>query len=137
MIVKGKLIHCKREEKTFDTKRKSEVKLFITLAEAEITDEQMEECKEAFKDSGKKFTPEWVLNFTGYINTSTKFELPYEDINGERFESIEDGISDGLKYIGADVRLSLNIKEGAIYPVAIKFLSEGKAYNPFEEFDNE
>ena len=52
-------------------------------------------------------------------------------------DSIEKEISDGLKWVGADVKLSINVKEGAIYPSAILMLTEGKAFNPFHEFDEE
>lgn len=138
MIIKGKLITCKREVKEFDKKRRTDEKLFITLAEVELTEAQREELAEVFKDSGAKFTPDWVKNFEGYVNVSTQFELPYRDLNGSEFNSIEDGIADGLKWHGAEVKLSLNTKkEGAVYPNAIVFLSEGTAPNVFAEFDEE
>ena len=137
MIIKGKLIACKREVKEFDKKRKSEEKLFITLADAVISDDQMKELQNAFKDSGAKFTPEWVKNFEGYVNLSTKFELPCRDIEKNEYNSIESAIAGGLKWMGADVKCSINIKEGALYPNAILFLSEGSAFNAFAEFDEE
>lgn len=137
MIIKGKLIACKREVKEFDKKRKSEEKLFITLADAVISDDQMKELQDAFKDSGGKFTPEWVKNFEGYVNLSTKFELPCRDIEKNEYNSIESAIAGGLKWMGADVKCSINIKEGALYPNAILFLSEGSAFNAFAEFDEE
>lgn len=137
MIIKGKLIACKREVKEFDKKRHSEEKLFLTLAEVELSEKKMEEIKDAFKDSGKNFTPDWVKDFKGYVNVSTKYELPFRDLNGEEFNSIEGAISNGLAWVGADVKLSLNIKEGAIYPNSIVMLSEGKAFNAFAEFDEE
>lgn len=137
MIIKGKLIGCKREVKEFDKKRKSEEKLFISLAEAVVSEKQFEELNEAFKDAGAKFTPEWIKNFEGYVNLSTKFELPCKDINGQEFDSVEDAISDGLKWMGADLKISINVKEGAIYPNSIVFLTEGKSFNPFAEFEEE
>lgn len=137
MIIKGKLIACKREVKEFDKKRKSEEKLFITLADAVVSDEQMKEIQDAFKDSGAKFTPDWVKNFEGYINLSTKFELPCRDVNKNEYNSIEAAIAGGLKWMGADVKCSINIKEGALYPNAIVFLSEGSVFNAFAEFDEE
>lgn len=135
MIIKGKLIQCKRESKKFG-KNQTEEKLFISLAEAEITDEQFALITDAFKDSGKNFTPDWVKDFEGYVNVATKFELPCRDVDKNEYASIEDAIADGLKYMGAEVALCLNIKEGAIYPVSIVFQTEGTAINPFAEFDN-
>lgn len=134
MIIKGKLIKCKREAKEFNG-RKSEPKLYITLADVDLSPEQMEELKKAFKDSGKTFTPSWVQEFEGYVNVSTKFELPVRDMDGNEDPSIEDAISDGLAWVGADCKLSINIKEGAIYPNAIVLTSEGKTIDAFAEFE--
>lgn len=136
MIIKGKLIKCKREKKEFEKGREAEG-LFVTLAEVNLTDKQMKELKEAFKDSGKTFTPAWIKAFDGYVNLKTQFELPYRNVEGAEFNSIEDGIADGLKWMNAEVKVSINVKEGAIYPNSIVFLSEGTAFNAFGEFDNE
>lgn len=145
MIIKGKLITCKKEVKEFE-KRQTEEKLWITLAEATLSDEQKEELNEAFKDAGKKFTPEWVKNFNGYVNVSTQFDLAYrlskslaEKLSDfdEEGQSVLDLIKVGFPYMGAEVKLSLKVQEGAVYPNAIKFLTEGNAFNPFAEFDDE
>ena len=145
MVVKGKLITCKREVKEFG-KRQSEEKLWITLAEAVIDPEQQKELEEAFKDAGKNFTPAWVKKFEGYVNVSTQYDLAYilgkavkeaHPETEEKGDSILKLIKDGFPYIGADVKLSLNVKEGAVYPVAVKFLSEGKPFNPYAEFEDD
>lgn len=137
MIIKGKLIVCKREVRKFDGKEQKE-QLYITLAETKLTEKQLEELKEAFKDSGKKFTPDWVLDPKGFVNTKTTFDLPCRDLQGQDHTSIEDFITDSnFPWMGAEVKLSLNIKEGAVYPSAILFLTEGTPFNPFAEFDNE
>ena len=135
MIVKGKLITCKREIKEFNGKKGDEA-LYITLAEVELSKDQKKELEEAFKDSGKKFTPEWVKDFTGYVNVKTQYDLPCRDLDGQDHASIEAFIKN-FAWMGADVQLSLNIKEGAVYPNAIIFKSEGKAFNPFAEFDKD
>lgn len=145
MVVKGKLITCKREVKDFG-KRQSEEKLWITLAEAELTKDQQKELEDAFKDAGKNFTPAWVKKFEGYVNVSTQYDLPYllgkkvaeahTDIE-EKGDSILALIKAGFPYIGADVKLSLNVKEGAVYPLSVKILSEGKPFNPYSEFDDD
>lgn len=135
MIIKGKLIKCKREVKEFKG-RKTEEKLFLTLSEVELKDEQLAELKDAFKDAGKQFTPDFILDFKGYVNLSTKFELPARLVDTTEVTSIEDVITDGYKWLGADVRVSINVKDGAIYPKAIVFDTEGTSINSFEEFDN-
>lgn len=134
MIIKGKLITCKRESKEFGGKTGKEL-LYLTLAEADITEDQWEEINEAFKESGKKFTPDWVKKFEGYVNLKTEFKLPCKDIEGEQHDSIEEFIK-SFAWLGADVAVAIALKDGAIYPNALVFKSEGKAFNPFAEFDN-
>ena len=134
MLVEGKLIECKRTVKELKG-RKTDEKLFISLAEVKLSKDKLAELKKVYKDSGDKFTPEWVKNFDGYVNISTKFELPMASPDGHKFDSIEDYMTDGNAVIGATVMLSINLKEGAVYPKAIVMLTEGTPYNPFEEFD--
>ena len=137
MVIKGKLITCKRQVKEFKGQAQKE-KLYITLAEAELSAKQKDELKEAFKDAGKNFTPAWIKKFNGYVNTATEFDLPCRDLEGEEHASIEDWIIDSkFPYMGAEVKLSLDIKEGAVYPRALIFLTEGKPFNAFAEFDND
>ena len=139
MIVKGKLITCKREVKIFGGKEQKE-KLYITLAEVKLDKKKLEEAAAAFAESGKKFTPDWVKDFKGYVNLATEFPLPARQKLKDEFDtetdSIEKLIKAGFPFIGAEVEVSLNIKEGAIYPNALVFRSEGKPFNPFAEFDN-
>ena len=137
MVIKGKLITCKREQKEFKGKPSKE-KLYVTLAEVELSKKKKDELTEAFKDAGKNFTPAWVKKFEGYVNLATEFELPCKDLEGNEHESIEDYIKESkFPYMGAEVKASLNVKDGAVYPNSIIFLSEGKPYNPFAEFDND
>ena len=137
MVIKGKLITCKREQKEFKGKTSKE-KLYVTLAEVELSKKKKDELTEAFKDAGKNFTPAWVKKFEGYVNIATEFELPCKDLEGNEHESIEEYIKESkFPYMGAEVKASLNVKDGAVYPNSIIFLSEGKPYNPFAEFDND
>lgn len=137
MVIKGKLITCKREQKEFKGKISKE-KLYVTLAEVELSKKKKDELMEAFKDAGKNFTPAWIKKFEGYVNLATEFELPCKDLEGNEHESIEDYIKESkFPYMGAEVKASLNVKDGAVYPNSIIFLTEGKPYNPFAEFDND
>ena len=137
MVIKGKLITCKREAKEFKG-RVSKEKLYVTLAEVKLSKEKMTEIQDAFKDAGKNFTPAWVKKFEGYVNLATEFELPCKDLNGGEYTSVEEFIKDEkFPYMGAEVKVSLNVKDGAVYPHSLIFLTEGKPYNPFAEFDND
>lgn len=141
MIIKGKLIQCKRESKRFTTKKGKKVetdeRLNLSLAEVELSEENKAKLLATFAESGDKFTPNWLKNFNGYVNLSTKFEIPARDDAGKEFLSVEDLIADGYPWMGAAVKVSISVKEGAIYPCAIIFLEEGRAFNPFGEFDND
>ena len=137
MVIKGKLITCKRQVKQFE-KAETKNKLWITLAEVELSDKKKAELAEAYKDSGKKFTPDWLKDFKGYVNLSTDFELPCKDPDGNEYHSIERFITeDKFPFMGAECKVSINIKDGAVYPNSLIFLGEGKPFNPFAEFDND
>ena len=135
MVIKGKLITCKRMVKEFKGKEVKE-KLYITLAEVELSKKARAELDEAFKDAGKNFTPGWLKNFEGYVNLSTEYDLPCKDLDGEIHDSIEVFVK-SFPYMGAEVKVSLNVKEGAVYPNSVLFLTEGKPFNPFAEFDDD
>jgi len=137
MIIKGKLIVCKRTVKEFKGKEQKE-KLYVTLAEVKLSDEKLNELKEAFKDAGNKFTPAWIKKFDGYVNLATEFELPCIDLDGDKHDSVEDFIkNEKFPWISAECKVSVNIKDGALYPNSIKFISEGKQFDAFAEFDND
>lgn len=134
MIIKGKLIKCARSVKEFK-KRTLPEKLYITLAEVK---ELPKEIEEAFKESGKQFTPDWVKNFEGFVNLATQYELPCRGLKDEQFDDVQEFIDDtNFPWMGAEVGVSINIKTGAIYPKSIKFYSEGKEFDAFAEFDEE
>lgn len=132
LIVTGKLIKFRREAKTFKGK-KSEPKLYITLSDVKLSDDDLKMCKEAFKTSGEKFTPDWVKDFKGYVNTSTTFELPCKDYKG--VESDVEKYAEGNDLYNAICRLQLVIKEGAIYPKALMIDTAGEPYNAFADFE--
>lgn len=133
MIIKGKLIKCKREAKEFDKGGKKDG-LFITLAETNLTDEQLEELNDCFKESGKKFTPTWLTDYEGYVNLFTKFELPTRF--GKIEKDVESMVEDGdLDWLGAEVKVSVKLKEGALYPTSMVVLKNGEKPDPFKEFE--
>ena len=136
IILKGDLIKCNRTRKEFKGKETAE-KLYITLASVEFDADKKAIIEEAFKESGKKFTPSWVTEFEGYVNLSTKYEIPFKDtVNNVTGDSIENYISDGFNWLGAKVSVSINVKDGALYPKAMIIHEEGKEFNPFADFEN-
>lgn len=136
VIFNGSLIKCNRTSKEFKGVKGKE-KLYLTLAEVELSDDIKEALAEAYKDAGKKFTPTWVSDFDGYVNLSTIYELPFKDtVNNVAGISIEDYIADGFNWLGAKVRISANIKDGAVYPKAIVIDEEGKEFDAFADFED-
>ena len=138
-VIKRRKIKSERiQHKEQDQGKQQKEKLYITLAEVQLSDEKMKEIQDAFKEAGKKFTPDWVKNFTGYVNLATEFDLPCRDLDNEDHDSIEEYIrEEKFPWMGAEVKASINVKDGAIYPNSIKFLSEGKQFDAFGEFDND
>ena len=84
----------------------------------------------AYKDVGPRMTPAWYKEKTGYINASSRFNIPVLAINGREL-SFEEWLETGLA-IGSKVRAKFSQKDGAIYPVAIKVLENGDKVDPFE-----
>lgn len=134
MIVKGKLIKAKRETKTFNGNSGKE-KLYISVKDVKIDPADMDTIKAAYKEVGTKFTPEWVKNFEGYVNVSTTFDIDTMKPDGTTGKLTEI-IKEGYPFYNAVVLLTLNVKDGAVYPGAIKILEDGEPYNPFGAFDN-
>ena len=78
-----------------------------------------------------------MKNPSGYVNLKTEYALPCRDLEGNEHDSVEEFIKT-FAWVGATVLVSVKLKEeGAVYPNAIVFKGEGKAYNPFAEFDND
>ena len=136
VVVTGTICELQRVVKTFKSGKKSEEKLFISLKNVNVNDKKMEIFKQAFAEVKKNFIPAWVDDFKGYINTSTKFELPCR-YRGKTYNSIEDLVADGFKYYNAKVRVILNVKESAIYPYSVDILEEGEDVDKFAAFDED
>lgn len=133
VVIEGKLIKARREEKEFRGMKVN--KFFITTAETQISDEDMKTCVDAFKNKGADFTPAWLKEFEGFVNVATKeFPVPAMTLDGRKSD-LESLVADGYAFMGATVKLSLLVKDGAIYPKAIKFISEGSEYDPFADME--
>ena len=85
-------------------------------------------------DKNDRFCPKWLKDDSEYINVHSKFDIPCQllikdnrlvdlDIETELFE-------------GAEVILAIKVKEGGVYPHAIRVIKNGEPFNPFECFNN-
>ena len=85
----------------------------------------------AYDNVGSKLTPTWFKDKSGYINLSSIFDIPIQDVNGKRID-FEEWISEDYNALGSKVKVSIKQKEGALYPIAIKVIEEGEERDPFE-----
>ena len=137
IIVTGKVCEFRRTVKKFKNGKESDEKLFISLKGVELGDKKLEVIKEAFAEAGKKFVPQWVKDFKGYINVSTQFAIPCR-YNGMEYDDTEKFIVDkDFTMHNALVRLSLNVKDSAIYPNALDIITEGEEIDKFADFDGD
>ena len=85
-------------------------------------------------DKNDRFCPKWLKDGNSeYINVHSKFNIPCQSVFKDRLLDM-DMETELLE--GAEVILAIKVKEGGVYPHAIRVLKNGEPFNPFECFDN-
>ena len=85
-------------------------------------------------DKNDRFCPKWLKDGDNeYINVHSKFSIPCQSVFKDRLLDMD--IETEL-FEGAEVILAIKVKEGGVYPHAIRVLKNGEPFNPFECFDN-
>ena len=86
-------------------------------------------------DKNDRFCPKWLKeNDSEYINVHSKFDIPCQLlIKDNRLVDLD---METELFEGAEVILAIKVKEGGLYPHAIRVLKNGEPFNPFECFDN-
>ena len=85
-------------------------------------------------DKNDRFCPKWLKDDCDYINVHSKFDIPCQAlIKDNRLVDID---METELFEGAEVILAIKVKEGGVYPHAIRVLKNGEPFNPFECFDN-
>lgn len=129
--------------KSFGNKKTAEMTHLTIKTDIEKLKKISEEesVKEIFKNSSMK--PKWVSNpegTEGYINFHTKYSIPVM-VNGRIYDSdailIDKDVEFANQLIGGQVKLQFVVKEGGVYPKAVKIIKLGEEYNPFAAFDEE
>ena len=93
-----------------------------------------------FAETKEKYLPEPLKNIEDgecYFNLKSLYEIPvFKAGEGNHKYSYDDVIEfgDGLPPYGSTVKLSMRLKEGAIYPLAVQFIEIRKA-NADDYFD--
>ena len=85
-------------------------------------------------DKNDRFCPKWLKNGDSeYINVHSKFNIPCQSVFKDRLLDMD---METELFEGAEIILAIKVKEGGVYPHAIRVLKNGEPYNPFECFDN-
>lgn len=127
VIVKGVLTSARIGTTKFDDKEKNRLSI-------KSDNLPYEELDEAYKGSGSRLTPKWLKDRTGFINLSSKFDIPVKDLNGRKITFEE--LCEKSTVCGSEVLCSIVIKEGCVYPQALMVVKEGEERDPFAAFDN-
>ena len=86
-------------------------------------------------DKNDRFCPKWLKDSDSeYINVHSKFNIPCQLlIKDNRLVDLD---METELFEGGEVILAIKVKEGGVYPHAIRVLKNGEPFNPFECFDN-
>ena len=130
---KGKLTKCRFESGYMgkgDKAWRISLKLDKPLT-ADIKDKILSILK---IDKNDRFCPKWLKdNDSEYINVHSKFNIPCQSVFKDRLLDMD---METELFEGAEVILAIKVKEGGVYPHAIRVLKNGEPYNPFVCFDN-
>ena len=85
-------------------------------------------------DKNDRFCPKWLKeNDSEYINVHSKFNIPCQSVFKDILLDMD---LETELFEGAEIMLAIKVKEGGVYPHAIRVLKNGEPFNPFECFDN-
>ena len=126
---KGKLTKC-RFETGYMGKGDKAWRLSLKLDKpltADIKDKILSILK---IDKNDRFCPKWLKDGDSeYINVHSKFNIPCQSVFKDRLLDMD--IETEL-FEGGEVILAIKVKEGGVYPHAIRVLKNGEPFNPFE-----
>lgn len=131
VVVEGKVIRNFFGKTKHSSDEKYRITVLLDKENIEILRKATKE-NETYKDSGKKMTPRWISESeedgSAYVNLTSGYTIPVKDAD-DSAETLEQ------MFVGAKVKVSINLREGAIYPKAFMILENGEEYNPFEELE--
>lgn len=91
----------------------------------------------AFDDTPEKMIPSWYKKQEGYMNLSSKFDIPVrrEGRDSTMSEWMDEQAEKEYSCNGSTVRVKIKQADGVIYPVAVVVLEDGSPADPFEGMD--
>ena len=131
IILRGvTLRRCKYEGGTIVVNGKARnLEIMWRLYITNIDSEEFDSVVARYFDSEDRYCPKWAKNtHVTECNLKTRYECPVQ-ING-----LEDAkMSDIIGGEDCTCNIKVIVKDGAIYPLAIKVVSNGAYENPFED----
>lgn len=131
VFIKGKLNYFGQFNEKTQSKFDKENKVRFSLKEYEIVGgkDSIAKIKDAFTGSADAFIPKWVKSLgtkeqEEYINFKSFYEVPVMDLKGDKVENVD-------VLPNSEVTLKCAIKDGAVYPSAMRVDKKGESYNPF------
>lgn len=96
-----------------------------------LTDDDYKSFDEVFKEVGKKYVPNWFKEQSGEMFLKSRYDfgvLTTEETKTKFSEWVESGTT-----IGSNIRLKVVLKDGIIYPKAIKVITDGEQKDLFSD----
>lgn len=132
-VIKSAFTHV---EKNDDGSIKSKTNVISLFADDNLTIDGSAKIWEFFDAFYNGLAPKWVPNWykekTG-VSLKSSYNIPVMIVDtGDRF-SFEEFVERGL-IRGASVQIKCNVKDSAIYPSAMKVITDGEEYDAFKDF---
>lgn len=140
VIVKGILTSCYYGKSKLD-KDNNKFRLSIKVEQSEV-EKLRNKAVELKTYETTRLVPKWFtddIETIEYLNFKSIYDLPLKHEN--ETTTLEDVLSDNDNYlncrlVGSECRISVTLKEGAIYPNAIMIDKAGEVKNPFSDFED-
>lgn len=132
LVLSGTLTAFRHGVNKFD---KDTEKYYLSIKADELPAELRTKIREKyFADSKEKFIPDTFKEGADpentYVNLKSLYEIPvFKEGTGNKKYSYDEVIEmgDGLPPYGSEVLLSIRLKEGALYPLALKIVTVVKS----------
>ena len=133
-IFKGALTKC-RYESGYMGKGDKAWRISLKLDKSIATEVKHKILSILKIDENDRFCPKWLKDKDcEYINVHSKFDIPCQLLIKDN--RLVDMDMETELFEGAEVILAIKVKEGGVYPHAIRVLKNGEPFNPFECFNN-
>ena len=132
-VIKSAFTHV---EKNDDGSVKSKTNIITLFSDDNLKIDGSEKIWEFFdafySGLSPKWTPNWYKEKTG-VSLKSAYNVPVLIVDTDERLSFDQFVERGL-IRGANVQIKCNVKESAIYPSAMKVITDGDEYDAFADF---